>query len=289
MILKNIQHKFHNQLDDIFDTNEVDSFFYLLVEHSLSLSRLDLALNSNLTINGLQEQYFSNALEKLKNQEPIQYIIGETEFFGLKFKVNEHTLIPRPETEELVQYIVDEYQTTKNQKLNILDIGTGTGCIAISLANKLKNAKVFALDVSKEALKVAKENSKANDVNVQFSEADILSICHSVLDAEFKYNVIVSNPPYIRYSEKKHMKFNVLNYEPDLALYINDENPLQFYKAIAEFTVNNLNNEGKLFFEINQYLGNETIHLLSQYGFSNIELKKDMFGNDRMIKCILNK
>lgn len=287
MILKNIQHKFHNQLDNIYGANEVNSFFYLLVEHILSISRLDLALNPKMDINELKEQYFIDALNRLKKQEPIQYIIGETDFFGLKFKVNKHTLIPRPETEELVQYIIDEYKT--NQKINILDIGTGTGCIAISLANELKNANVFALEVSKEALKIAKENAKFNAVSVEFIEANILSVSRSALHDESKFDIIASNPPYVRYSEKQIMKPNVLNFEPELALYVNDENPLQFYEAIVKFAVHNLNNEGKLYFEINQYLGNETRQLLSKYNFSNIELKKDLFGNDRMIKCVFNR
>ncbi|HMC02381.1 MAG TPA: peptide chain release factor N(5)-glutamine methyltransferase [Flavobacteriaceae bacterium] len=291
MILKDIRHSFHNQLDDIYGTNEVDSFFYLLTEHYLSLSRLSFALKPELILNENEFQHFSEALKRLKQQEPIQYIIGETEFFGLKFKVNAHTLIPRPETEELVQFIIDEYQTLNNRQLNILDIGTGTGCIAISLAKQLKNAKVYAIDISKEALKIAKENAKLNNVHIEFIEANILSICHSErtlslskCDAESTFDIIVSNPPYVGFSEKQDMKPNVLKYEPELALYVFDENPLQFYKAIAEFAVNNLNNGGRLFFEINQYLGNETKQLLSQYGFSNIELKKDMFGNDRMVK-----
>lgn len=288
MILRDIQQNFHNQLDAIYDVKEVDSFFYLLTDHYLSLTRLSLALEPNIQLDEEIKHKFIEALERLEKQEPIQYIIGETEFFGLKFRVNEHTLIPRPETEELVQWIVEDVNTNE-KSLNILDIGTGTGCIAVSLAKNLPNAKVYALDVSKKAIEVAKENAKLNNVDFTFIEADILNYCHSALDAESTFDIIVSNPPYVRFSEKQNMKPNVLEYEPELALYVNDENPLQFYEAIVEFAVHNLNTGGKLFFEINQYLGNQMKQLLSEFRFTDVELKKDIFGNDRMIKCVYCK
>jgi len=287
MILKEFQNKFHNQLDAIYGANEVVSFFYLLTEHYLGLNRLSFALNPSIIIDELNEIKFQDALSNLKKEQPIQYIIGETNFFGLPFKVNKHTLIPRPETEELVQLILDEQRTTNNQQLNILDIGTGSGCIAIALAKQLPNAKVYALDVSVEALKIAKTNAKLNNVNVEFIESDIL--CHAELvSVSHKFDIIVSNPPYVRYSEKEEMKNNVLKHEPDLALFVNDDNPLKFYEAITEFAVNKLDKNGMLFFEINQYLGNEMKQLLTEYNFNNSELKKDMFGNNRMIKGIKN-
>ena len=288
MILKIIQNTFHKELDAIYGANEVDSFFNLLTEYYLGLNRLALALKPNLEINELDEIKFQDALNKLKEELPIQYIIGETEFFGLPFKVNKNTLIPRPETEELVDWVLSQQRLTNNQKPNILDIGTGSGCIAITLAKQLPDAKVYALDVSKKALKTAIQNAELNEVYVTFIEANILDSFDSRLDLNSTFDVIVSNPPYVRYSEREVMANNVLKHEPDLALYVEDDRPLRFYEAIIEFASNNLDENGMLIFEINQYLGNEMNQLFAKYDFSNISLKKDMFGNDRMIKGIKN-
>ena len=288
MILKKFQNTFHKELDAIYGANEVDSFFNLLTEYYLGLNRLALALKPNLEINELDEIKFQDALNKLKEELPIQYIIGETEFFGLRFKVNKNTLIPRPETEELVDWVLSQQRLTNNQKPNILDIGTGSGCIAITLAKQLPDAKVYALDVSKKALKTAIQNAELNEVDVTFIEANILDSFDSRLDLNSTFDVIVSNPPYVRYSEREVMANNVLKHEPDLALYVEDDRPLRFYEAIIEFASNNLDKNGMLIFEINQYLGNEMNQLFAKYDFSNISLKKDMFGNDRMIKGIKN-
>ena len=288
MILKKFQNTFHKELDAIYGANEVDSFFNLLTEYYLGLNRLALALKPNLEINELDEIKFQDALNKLKEELPIQYIIGETEFFGLRFKVNKNTLIPRPETEELVDWVLSQQRLTNNQKPNILDIGTGSGCIAITLAKQLPDAKVYALDVSKKALKTAIQNAELNEVYVTFIEANILDSFDSRLDLNSTFDVIVSNPPYVRYSEREVMANNVLKHEPDLALYVEDDRPLRFYEAIIEFASNNLDENGMLIFEINQYLGNEMNQLFAKYDFSNISLKKDMFGNDRMIKGIKN-
>lgn len=286
MILKEIQHIFHKELDAIFGADEVDSFFDILLEHYLDLRRLDLILNPNLTITKAEEQPLFEALSQLKLEAPIQYIIGETEFYGLKLKINEHTLIPRPETEALVDWIVKEPRS-KNQELRILDIGTGSGCIAIALAKNLPNAKVYALDVSEEALKMARENAKTNQVEVEFIHRDILATDLVQLgSASQKFDVIVSNPPYVRNLEKAEMKGNVLNYEPHTALFVEDKDPLVFYRAISQFAVENLTENGQLFFEINQYLGKEMIQLLETFDFQEIELRKDLFGKDRMLKGI---
>ncbi|WP_100615570.1 peptide chain release factor N(5)-glutamine methyltransferase [Confluentibacter citreus] len=281
MKLKDIQHIFHQGLDAIYDKNEVDSFFFILLESFYNITRIQLAMNHELIIDD-NERLF-NALERLKKEEPIQYILGDTEFFGLPFKVNQDVLIPRPETEELVSLVVKslKLKVESSQSINILDIGTGSGCIAISLAANLKNAKVYALDVSKEALNIARQNAELNHVEVTFIEADILKT-EGVSD--LKFDIIVSNPPYVRELEKGQMKPNVLNNEPHLALFVEDENPLQFYKAITKFAVNNLKDNGMLFFEINEYLGNEMIQLLKDHNFGNIELKQDIFKKDRMIK-----
>ncbi|WNH09690.1 peptide chain release factor N(5)-glutamine methyltransferase [Thalassobellus suaedae] len=201
----------------------------------------------------------------------------------MPFKVNEHTLIPRPETEELVEWIIKEFKNY-NSEIRILDIGTGSGCIAVALAKRLKNVKVYALDISKDALKIARKNAELNGVDIEFIEADILNINQSVFNEESEFDIIVSNPPYVRDKEKELMKANVLNNEPHLALFVKDENPLQFYKAITEFAVEKLNKNGQLFFEINEFLGKDMIRLLLKNNFKNIQLKQDIFKKDRMIK-----
>jgi release factor glutamine methyltransferase len=283
MKLKEQQYIFHEKLDAIYGIKEVDSFFYILTEYFLNLKRIDIALNPNIDLNKNQVNLFEQALNRLLLDEPIQYIVGETEFYSLKFKVSNNTLIPRPETEELVEWIIN---THKNQKeINILDIGTGSGCIAISLAKHLPLANVFALDISKDALEVAKQNAERNLVNLTFINTNILN--KLLWDKQFnqtQFDVIVSNPPYVRQLEKKEMKGNVLNHEPELALFVEDNNPLQFYKAISEFSKIKLKPKGALYFEINQYLGAEMKQLLKDFSFKEIELKQDIFKNDRMIK-----
>ena len=280
MKLKDIQNTFHRALDSMYGKEEVDSFFFMLIESYYGVSRIQLAMDPDYAIDGSEK--ILNALELLKQQKPIQYIIGETEFYGLPIKVNDHVLIPRPETEELVAWVLKK--NDGNNPINILDIGTGSGCIAISLAKNLPNAKVYALDVSAEALKIAKQNADLNDVNVEFIEADILKTEDGRQKIVAKFNIIVSNPPYIRAQEKELMKANVIDNEPHLALFVKDKNPLLFYEAITQFASNNLTNEGQLFFEINEYLGNDMIELLNDNDFRNIELKQDIFRKDRMIK-----
>ncbi len=283
MILKTLRTYFNSELSGYYPDTEITSFFHILTEHILKLKRIDIALNLYQVVSGKKYDKFQVEIERLKKHEPIQYIIGETEFYGLPFKVNNNVLIPRPETEELVEWIINNID--KKDNLKILDIGTGSGCIAISLAKNLPNAKVYALDVSAEALQVSKENSILNNVDVEFIEADILSVCHSALDAESTFDIIVSNPPYVRQLEKAEIKANVLENEPHLALFVEDDDPLLFYKAISKYALNNLTKNGLLFFEINESLGDEMIQLLQENNFNNLELKKDMFGKDRMIKA----
>ena len=208
-------------------------------------------------------------------------MLGKTSFYGLDFEVNEHVLIPRPETEELVEWIISENAVLdKDKKLKILDIGTGSGCIASFLAKNLPNADVYDIDVSKKAIETAKRNAIRNDVNVTFIFQDILQ----AEELKCKYDVIVSNPPYVRNLEKEEIKKNVLDYEPHLALFVDDNDALVFYRKIASLAHNNLLPEGQLYFEINQYLGKEMIELLGQMDFINIDLRKDIYDNDRMIK-----
>ncbi len=284
MKLKELQDIFHKTLDAIYDKNEVDSFFFMLSEHYYNVSRIKLAVDVNYAVKDYNT--ILNALEDLKKERPIQYIIGETEFYGLPFKVNEHVLIPRPETEELVEWIISKLKT-QNSEFKILDIGTGSGCIAIALAKNLKKAKVYALDVSKNALRVAKHNAELNAVNVEFLNDDILNYGDSIFE-DLEFDIIVSNPPYVRDQEKTLMQANVLNNEPHLALFVKDDNPLLFYNAIVSFSIENLKKGGLLFFEINEYLGDDMICLLRENNFSEIELRQDIFKKDRMIFGVKN-
>lgn len=288
-------------MDAIYGKNEVESFFFLSTEHYFHFTRIQLTLEPEFTFTKHETDTFFNVLEGLKQQKPIQYILGETEFYGLKFKVNNNVLIPRPETEELVDLIIHSVTSSTSTNLStgsveksikILDIGTGSGCIAISLAKQLPNAKVYALDISEKALEVAKENAVYNKVNVEFIKANILGHNNSSLweDVALRqmgfFDTIVSNPPYVRNLEKQEIKPNVLDNEPHLALFVEDDDPLLFYRTITNFAVDNLKESGQLYFEINQYLGNETQQLLMDFGFENVELKKDLNGNDRMLKGI---
>ncbi|MGA1226533.1 MAG: peptide chain release factor N(5)-glutamine methyltransferase [Tamlana sp.] len=280
MTLKDIQNIFHKELGNIYVKEEISSFFFILMDNYYQLSRLEFAINPNFKLNNYQNIIY--ALELLKKHKPIQYIIGETEFYGLPFQVTEDVLIPRPETEELVKWVIKN--ANYNEPIHILDVGTGSGCIAIALAKNLPNAKIYALDVSADALKIAKQNAELNNVKIEFFKADILKIKKI---NNLNFDVIVSNPPYVREQEKELMKPNVLENEPHLALFVKDSNPLLFYEAISQFTVDNLSKKGMLFFEINEYLGRDMIALMKAH-FSNIELKQDIFKKDRMIKGILN-
>ena len=287
MILKEFKLFFNEALSAIYPKTEIDSFFFILMEEKLQMQRIDTVLKPNFLITEKNLIDLKTIVKRLQKEEPIQYIIGNTEFYGLPFLVDKNTLIPRPETEELVTWVLDEIKVLTNNKiteLSILDIGTGTGCIPISLAKNLTSLNIFAIDISPEALLIAKQNAILNKVIIEFIELDIL--CAKSLPQ--KYDVIISNPPYVRELEKVEIKNNVLENEPHLALFVADENPLIFYNKIADLAKQQLSKNGMLFFEINQYLGKETVNMLVKKGFKNIQLKKDLFGNDRMIKaCIL--
>ena len=273
------------EITPVYEENEAKSIIYLLLEYYLKLSKTDIFLDKNI----IQTFDFQEIIQRIKAQEPIQYIIEETEFYGRKFKVTPDTLIPRPETEELVQLTINNEQLTSirkriDSKLKILDIGTGSGCIAISLACELPDAQVFAYDISEAALKIARENAQRNEANVIFEKVNIIepfTIHHS------PFTVIISNPPYVMNSEKAEMERNVLEYEPHLALFVEDNDPLIFYRKIAEFTAKNLIDKGLCIVEINQAFGLETAELFWNQGFSVVEVIKDMFGKDRMVKAVL--
>lgn len=289
--IKDYRTQFIQELSAIYDIGEAESFFYLILEEKQKLKRIDLALNPDLIFSDEEIKLWNSIVEQLKKEIPIQYLLGKTSFYGLEFEVNSDVLIPRPETEELVDWII---QSTKYEvrgaKLKVLDIGTGSGCIAISLAKNIPNAEVFAIDVSEKALATAKKNAVMNEVEVNFIKTDILKTddlkklhtSHFPLPTYF--DIIVSNPPYVRELEKLEIKKNVLDNEPHLALFVDDNDALIFYRKIAELAQKNLSPNGQLFFEINQYLGKEMIQLLEKIGFKNIELRKDIYGNDRMIR-----
>ena len=286
MLLKNYKTQFLNELSFLNDEKEIESFFYIILEKLHNLRRIDLALHPDIVLDGNHLKQWKSIVSDLKIHKPIQYILGETFFCGLRLEVNQNTLIPRPETEELVDWIVVESQKSNVENLKILDIGTGSGCIAISLAKNLPNATVFAIDVSEKALATAKNNAAINDVAVTFLQKNILDVVSlsAVEGLEHQFDIIVSNPPYVRNLEKSEINKNVLEYEPHLALFVEDNDALLFYRKIGTLAQKNLLPNGKLFFEINQYLGKETLALLEDLGFKNIELRKDIYGNDRMIR-----
>ena len=283
MIIKTYKSKFLTALSSLYDEKEIDSFFYIILEQFHNKKRIDLALHPEMEMNASDLNRWENVLADLKKYKPIQYILGETAFYGLRFLVNEHTLIPRQETEELVDLIIKEKSKVESQKskVKILDIGTGSGCIAISLAKELTNAEVFAIDVSEKALATAKLNAAINNVNVTFIQQNILE----TENLGQQFDIIVSNPPYVRMLEKQEINPNVLEYEPHLALFVEDDDALLFYRKIAQLAKLNLSEKGSLYFEINQYLGKETVALLENLGFKNIRLFKDIYNNDRMISC----
>lgn len=281
MTLLTFKQKLYTTLESHYPTTELDSFFKIILEDVLQLSKIDFALEPHQKIGADKIVLIDEILIGLSLQKPIQHLIGFTEFMDLKLEVNKNVLIPRPETEELINWIVND--NAVNTHLDILDIGTGTGCIPIVLSKKIDKANVTTIDVSEKAIETAKKNATTNNAIVNFTHQDILA----TEKLNGKYNIIVSNPPYVRNLEKIEILKNVLDYEPHLALFVEDDDPLIFYKKIAELALSSLKPNGALYYEINQYLGKETVDLLKDLGFNKIELKKDIFGNDRMIKATL--
>ena len=271
--LVNIIPKFLSEINN-FPRREVTSFAYLSIEKILGYSKSDCIIHSNQELSNDNIISLENIINDIKQNIPIQYILGEAHFYDLKFKVNSSTLIPRGETEELVKYIL------LHDFISVLEIGTGSGCIAVSIA-KNSNAKITAIDNSIAALEIAKSNAVLNSVEINFQLRDVFNFS----DIK-KYDLIVSNPPYVLESEKKLMDKNVLDYEPHNALFVSDNNPLAYYKEIAKIATNNLNKNGLLFFEINEKYSNQIIELLSNLNFVDIELKKDINGRDRIIKSV---
>lgn len=322
MTVEALKYYYLQELSNIYPKEEIRSFYYILMKYRLGFSKTDTILFASTEIQKEDLQFFETALAELIGEKPIQYIIDEAEFYGLLFKVNIKVLIPRPETEELVEWVLSDVglerldlgqetgnkkwetrirrqesgdkrhetgrekkeKKLKSQPRTILDIGTGSGCIAIALAKNLPNAKVYALDVSKDALSVARENAIKNNVKVYFLKANVLTDDLSELP---NFDIIISNPPYVRESEKAAMPDNVLLNEPHLALFVKDNDPLVFYQKIIGLARTKLKKDGALYFEINQYLAEETEQLLAPLS-SRTEIREDLRGNKRMLKIRLS-
>lgn len=277
--MQNIKDYISNELKEIYSPSEIRVLINMILEKELNLSPADILTGKFTKLSDVSLRNIKEITNRLTKHEPIQYILGETEFYNLKFKVNNSVLIPRPETEELVEWIVE---TTNNSELNILDIGTGSGAIAVSVATKLPKAHVYAWEVSKEALIVAGENAQLHGVNIVFEENDILK----KQDNKTVFDIIISNPPYIAEKDRIYMGENILGYEPHLALFAPDENPLLFYDKISDFASESLSENGVLFFEINSLSGDEIIEMLKSKGFEDVELRNDISGHPRMIKAV---
>lgn len=269
----------NQELKSLYPETEIEAFAQIICRHLFGLSRFECMLRNNAPIPEKSQHQIYNIIQELKGFKPIQYILGETEFFGLRFFVDEAVLIPRPETEELVEWVIRDQQSKGD--ISILDIGTGSGCIAVTLARKLPNATVSAIDVSLEALTVAEKNAIENKVNIAFYPLDIINEKQAVSSA---YDVIVSNPPYVTFEQKERMSVNVLNYEPHLALFASGQNPFVFYEVISEIAHTQLKPGGAIYFEINEEHPGQTAKIIESYGFST-ELKQDMHGKYRMIKA----
>lgn len=279
MTLNSYKKWFNEQLQHLYDADEIKSMLTIVAYEVLGLSRVDLVLKDNESLSEAQIVQLNNVLSQLQQEIPIQYIFEKAYFYGYEFKVSPATLIPRRETEELVEWVLSEMNRQPEKKWRVLDIGTGTGCIPISIKKEFPLAEIFAMDISTGALKIAKENAENLNASVTFIEQNILST-----DQLDSYDIIISNPPYVRNLEKAEIKKNVLAYEPHLALFVEDNDPFIFYRKIAELAQKSLTENGLLFFEINQYLGEEMQQMVSEY-FKIIELRKDLQGNDRMMKC----
>lgn len=278
------------QLFELYDDREAANIADWTIEHITGFKRIDRITNKQFPLNKSQQELLQTYTVQLLQHMPVQYVLHEAWFAGMNLYVDENVLIPRPETEELVEWLVEESKKSKiktclpdRQGQKVLDIGTGSGCIPVALKKKLPALDVHALDVSEGALNVAQKNADAQNTPINFYKADILD--KTTWTSLPKFDIIVSNPPYIKQSEEKDMRNNVLGHEPHLALFVPDEDALLFYRMIAEFSLKHLNESGKLFFEINEALGKEVKQLLHNYGYSEIELRKDLQGKDRMIKA----
>lgn len=273
------------RLYEIYDTREASNIADWVIEHVTGQRKIERIVYKNLPVTVQQQKKLQTITDQLLQHQPVQYVLGQAWFCNMKLNVNENVLIPRPETEELVEWIIKE--TIGNSKFEIrvfiLDIGTGSGCISIALKKKISDAEVYAIDVSTEALAVAKQNAAQQHIEVKFLQFNFLD--KSKWKQLPTFDIIVSNPPYVTKSEEQTMQPNVLKYEPHIALFVPDEDALKFYKAIAAFAQTHLLPKGHIFVEINETLAQQVTYLFKQNGFENITLKKDLQGKDRMIKA----
>lgn len=279
--IKSVKQYFFERLSNQFSHRELRMMFGLLVQKRLGVESSEVHFLEEQKLSESDLLYFRSAVKRLQADEPFQYIVNETEFYGISVYTDMRALIPRPETEELVDWVLKDIE---NSPKKIVDVCTGTGCIALALASKLKNTSVFGIDISEEALSLAKENANRLQFPVEFYNVDILK--EKLPFPNESIDIIVSNPPYITESEKDKMALNVLNYEPHIALFVENEKALIFYEKIAKQALLKLKNGGSLYFEINESFGKETVDLLMELGFSSVELKKDLQDKDRMIKAI---
>lgn len=274
-----------NALKTLYQDKERDSLIHLLFENYLGYSKIDCITMSDELVDPSIAQKIKYAVQKLQYHIPIQYIIGKAHFFDREFYTDKNVLIPRMETEELVHWILSDLKGNQKdkEKIKIIDIGTGSGCIAITLKKNIDFAEITAVDVSEKAIKVAKKNAEFHSADIKFLNHNILGNFSNIYFE--KFDIIVSNPPYIEEKDKRIIRKNVLDFEPHLALFVPDDDPLLFYKSIIEFSLYNLNKNGKLYFEINEKFGKEIVSILKERGFKNIILKKDINNKDRMISA----
>lgn len=275
---------FRKELENLYPEEEIETFLFYSFSEYFGFSRSDMMLKKEMRLSESELLKFFRVIRKLKLYVPIQYIFGNTEFYGLKFKVNEHVLIPRPETEELVDWILEGKSKDLSQKSKVLDIGTGSGCIAIALKKNMPEAEVYALDISANALAVAKENAEKNNAEIQFIQQDILQLTFQLSNLP-TFQLLISNPPYITEKEKPAMSANVLDHEPHTALFVPDNDALLFYRAILDFANENLAQGGKVYFELNSTYAAAVAELAADKGFIDCIIRKDINGNQRMFRC----
>ena len=279
MTLSNLQSEFHSKLNLLYPKEEIDSIFSLVVSHLLNYSKIEIHGHLDKNISPEKEKQMLKILTRLELAEPVQYVIGKTEFYDLTLKTDKRALIPRQETEWLVDMVVKNHD--RKNTFSILDIGTGSGCIAITVAKYFPASQVTAIDNNKEALELAQQNAAVNKVKIHFLTDDILNP-----QLEYSpFDIIISNPPYVRNSEKQFMHRNILEFEPASALYVPVDDPLVFYRAIATFGKKYLKPNGDIYLELNEFLGKETAGLYSDSGFSNIELHKDLNQKNRFLSA----
>ena len=281
MTLIDVRNYYRKSLKDYYSKNEIDFYFKILINSFFNWDSTLIALNPKKQLTILESSKLIKTINNLKKFKPIQYITGESFFMGLKFKVNKNVLIPRQETEELVEWIINDNRDFQN-KINVIDIGTGSGCIAISLSKKKRNFNLTAIDNSDKSLLIAKENARLNKVKINFINNDILK----PLNDKTIYDIIISNPPYIANSEIKNIEDKVLKFEPYNAIFVDKKNPLIFYKAIIDFSLSNLKKEGKIYFEINPIFYNSLLTLIESYNKFNLVVKKDISNKNRMIRLM---